>query len=99
MFGEFDRRFRSGKGGIMSATRTVNLKVHFDDRSEAASCLQGLHRLAGATVNVLRGRVTPEAADYDLEIKGREKPVKQAVWTLWKLANLPNSALAEFEDA
>jgi len=83
----------------MSATRTVNLKVHFDDRNEAASCLQGLHRLAGATVNVLRGRVTPEAADYDLEIKGRAKPVKQAVWTLWKLASLPNSALAEFEEA
>ncbi|HVE39736.1 MAG TPA: hypothetical protein VNM14_07615 [Planctomycetota bacterium] len=83
----------------MGATRTVNLKVHFDDRNEAASCLQGLRALAGATVNVLRGRVTPEAADYDLEIKGREKPVKQAVWTLWKLANLPNSALAEFEEA
>jgi hypothetical protein len=83
----------------MSATRTVNLKVHFDDRNEATSCLQGLRCLAGATVSVLRGRITPEAADYDLEIKGREKPVKQAVWTLWKLSSLPSSTLAEFEDA
>jgi hypothetical protein len=83
----------------MSATRTINLKVHFEDRAEAASCLQGLRQLAGASINVLRGRVTPEAADYDLEIKGREKPVKQVVWTLWKLAQLPASALAEFEEA
>jgi len=83
----------------MSATRIVNLKVHFEDRTEAATCLQGLQKLPGASVNVLRGRITPEAADYDLEIKGREKPVKQAVWTLWKLAQLPTSALAQFEDA
>jgi hypothetical protein len=82
----------------MRETRTLNLKVHFEDRAEAASCLQGLRKLAGASVNVVRGRVTPEAADYDLEIKGREKPLKQAVWTLWKLAHLPSSALAEFEE-
>jgi len=81
----------------MSATRTVNVKVHFEDRSEAASCLQDLRRLPGASVNVLRGRVTPEAADFDLEIKGREKPVRQAVTTLWKIANLPHSALAELD--
>ena len=43
--------------------------------------------------------VTPEAADYDLEIKGREKPVQQAVWTLWRQASLPTSALAQVEDA
>jgi hypothetical protein len=83
----------------MSATRTVNLKVHFEDRAEAAFCLQHLERLAGASVNVLRGRVTPEAADYDLEIKGREKPVRQAVTTLRKITNLPQSALAELDKA
>jgi hypothetical protein len=83
----------------MSATRTVNLKVHFEDRTEAASCLQGLRSLVGASVHVLRGRITPQAADYDLEIKGREKPVQQAVWTLWRQASLPTSALAQVEDA
>ena len=83
----------------MSATRTVNLTVHFEDRTEAASCLQGLRSLPGASVNVLRGRITPDAADYDLEIKGREKPVKQVVWTLWRLASLPTSALAQAEEA
>lgn len=83
----------------MSATRTVNLKVHFEDRAEAATCLQDLRKLPGAIVNVVRGRITPDAADYDLEIKGRSKPVRQAIWTLWKLAQLPTSALAEVEDA
>jgi hypothetical protein len=80
----------------MSAPRTVNLKVHFKDRIRAASCLQDLRRLPGASVNVLRGRVTSDAADFDLEIKGRERPVRQAVVTLWKVTKLPDSALAEF---
>ena len=83
---------------MSAATRTVNLKVHFNDRTEAATCLQGLQRLPGTSVNVVRGRVTPDAADYDLEIKGGAKPVQQAVWTLWKIAHLPTSALAQVED-
>lgn len=70
----------------MSATRTINLKVHFEDRAEAASCLQGLRQLPGTSVNVVRGRITPEAADYDLEIRGAGKPLKQAVQTLGRLA-------------
>ncbi len=81
----------------MSTTRTVNLKVHFEDRAEAASCLQDLRGLAGASVNGLGGGVTPKAADYDLVIKGSETRVRQAVTTIWKVATLPHSVLAELD--
>jgi len=37
----------------------------------------------------VRGRVTPDAADFDLEIQGCEKPLKQAVSALSRAAILP----------
>jgi len=66
----------------MDAMRTLSLKVHFDDRAEAASCLQGLRRIPGASVNVVRGRVTPSEANYDLEIRGQGRLLDQALLSL-----------------
>lgn len=66
----------------MDATRTLSVKVHFDDRAEAASCLQGLRKIPGASVNVVRGRVTPSEANYDLEIRGQGRLLDQAIRTL-----------------
>ena len=66
----------------MDATRTLSLKVHFDDRTEAASCLQDLRQIPGASVTVVRGRVTPSEAKYDLEISGPGRRLEQAIRSL-----------------
>lgn len=66
----------------MNATRTLSLKVRFDDRAEAVSCLQDLQQIPGASVNVVRGRVTPSEAKYDLEIRGQGRRLDQAIRTL-----------------
>jgi hypothetical protein len=62
----------------MNETRTL-LKVRFDDRAEAATCLQELRGIPGASVNVVRGRVTSSRAEYDLEIRGPGRRVDKAV--------------------
>jgi len=82
----------------MSESRVVRLKVRFEDRSAAASCLQGLRRIPGASVNVIRGRVTPQEADYDLELRGEGKMLEQAVWTLWSVTSLSSRAQAELQE-
>ena len=82
----------------MSQARVVRLKVRFEDRSAAASCLQGLRRIPGATVNVIRGRITPEEADYDLELRGEGRMLERAVWTLWSVTSLTSKAQAELQE-
>ena len=69
----------------MDTIRTLCLKVHFEDRAEAASCLQGLRRIPGASVNVVRGRVTPSEANYDLEIRGPGRELDQAIRDLKRM--------------
>lgn len=81
----------------MSDCRVVRLKVRFEDRSEAASCLQDLRRLPGTIVNVLRGRITPEMADYEIEIRGQRKFLDRAVRSLWKVIRQPSDAEAELQ--
>ena len=81
----------------MSESRVVRLKVRFEDRSAAASCLQGLRQIPGAVVNVVRGRVTPEEADYDLELRGDGSVVERAVWTLWSATSLASKAQADLQ--
>jgi len=71
----------------MDKIRTLNLKVHFEDRAEAASCLQELRRIPGASVNVVRGRVTPRDANYDLEIRGPGRELDQAIRDLKLMGN------------
>src|SRR5262245_51360170 len=66
-------------GEDMDTIRTLCLNVHFEDRAEAASCLQGLRRIPGASVNVVRGRVTLRDANYDLEIRGPGRELDQAI--------------------
>ena len=83
----------------MSATRTINLRVHFQDRAEAASCLRGLRQIPGSSLNVVRGRVTPDEADYDIQLRGQGRLMEQAVWTLWKVTTLPTCAVAELREA
>ena len=69
----------------MDTIRTLCLNVHFEDRTEAASCLQGLRRIPGASVNVVRGRVTPRDANYDLEIRGPGRELDQAIQDLKRM--------------
>ena len=69
----------------MDTIRTLCLKVHFEDRAEAASCLQGLRQIPGASVNVVRGRVTPCDAKYDLEIRGPGRELDQAIRDLKRM--------------
>ena len=83
----------------MSEARVVRLKVRFEDRSAAASCLQGLRKIPLASVNVIRGRVTPNEAVYDLELRGEGRVLEQAVWTLWSMTSLPTAAQAELQEA
>jgi len=71
----------------MDNIRTLCLKVHFEDRAEAATCLQGLRRIPGASVNVLRGRVTPKDANYDLEIRGPGRELDQAMRDLKRMGH------------
>ena len=83
----------------MTATRVVRLKVRFEDRSAAASCLQGLRKIPGASMNVIRGRVTPDEADYDLELRGEGRVLERAVWTLWSVTSLTSHAQADLQEA
>ena len=71
----------------MDTIRTLCLKVHFEDRAQAASSLQRLRRIPGGSVNVLRGRVTPRDANYDLEIRGPERELDQAIQDLKRRGN------------
>jgi hypothetical protein len=82
----------------MSEARVVHLKVRFEDRSAAASCLLGLRRIPGASVNVIRGRVTPDEAHYDLELRGDARVLERAVWTLWSVTSLNSKAQAELQE-
>lgn len=77
----------------MGATRIISLKVHFENRAAAASCLQGLREIPGTSLNVVRGRVTPDEVNYDIEITGGGRLVKRAI------RNLPFYALAELKEA
>jgi len=79
----------AARGGPMNTIRTLTLKVHFEDRAEAASCLQGLRRIPGASVNVVRGRVTSSEANYDLEISGPGKELDQVIRNLAQMG-IPN---------
>jgi len=83
----------------MSEARVVRLKVRFEDRSAAASCLQGLRQIPGTSVNVIRGRVTPDEANYDLELRGEGRVLERAVWTLWSVTSLNSRAQAELQEA
>jgi len=83
----------------MSESRVVRLKVRFQDRSAAASCLQGLRNIPGASMNVVRGRVTPHEVDYDLELRGEGRMLERAVWTLWSVTSLTSKAQAELQEA
>jgi len=76
----------------MSESRVVRLKVRFEDRSVAASCLQGLRLIPGASVNVVRGRVTADQADYDLELHGEDR-------VLERIARLLSKAQAALQEA
>lgn len=81
----------------MNESRVVRLAVRFEDRSAAASCLQDLRAIPGATVNVVRGRVTPEEARFDLELRGDGPVLERAVWTLWRVTRLTSPAQAELQ--
>lgn len=82
----------------MSESRVVRLNVRFEDRSEAATCLQNLRRIPGTSVNVVRGRITPEEAHYEIEIRGQGRLMEQAIWSLWKLTRLLSRAQAELQE-
>jgi hypothetical protein len=49
-------------------------------------------------VNVIRGRITPEEADYDLELRGEGRMLERAVWTLWSVTSLTSKAQAELQE-
>ena len=83
----------------MGDSRVVRLKVQFQDRSAAASCLQDLRQIPGTSVNVIRGRVTPHEAHYDLELRGEGRVLERAVWTLWSVTSLSSPAQAELQEA
>jgi hypothetical protein len=83
----------------MGASRVVRLKVQFQDRLAAASCLQDLSQIPGTSVNVIRGRVTPKEAHYDLELRGEGRVLERAVWTLWSVTTLSSRAQAELQEA
>ncbi len=69
-------------------TRTemiANLNVEIPDRTLAQSVLQRWSQQAGLSVRIVRGRITPEAARFELEIRGHSPLVSRilrqgAVW-------------------
>jgi len=52
--------------------KTAILNLAIPNRILAGRLLDRWSRQAGVTLNILRGRVTPEGAAYHLEIRGSE---------------------------
>ncbi len=65
---------------------TMRLEVKFSDRSHAGACLERLSHGPDLSVVIVRGRVTAQAAEYELELSGRSAAVEQAVWSVWSAA-------------
>lgn len=61
---------------------TVRMEVRFASAGKAGSCLESLSRIPGVLLNILRGRVTARGAVYELELRGRNDGLKQAIWSL-----------------
>ena len=65
---------------------TMRLEVKFAGRGNAGACLEKLSHGPDLSVVILRGRVTAQAAEYELELSGRSAAVEQAVWSVWSAA-------------
>ncbi len=59
--------------------KTAVLKLEIPNRTLASTLLDRWSEESGVSLNVLRGRVTPEAAAYKLEIRGRAANVAKIV--------------------
>ncbi|HZE96996.1 MAG TPA: hypothetical protein VE981_08210 [Planctomycetota bacterium] len=60
----------------------VRMELRFPSAGIAGSCLEGLSRIPGVLLNILRGRVTAREAVYEVELSGRGAGVRQAIWSL-----------------
>ena len=70
---------------------SVHLEVTFKNRGIAGTCLDRLSHGAGLSVTILHGRITAEAAEFELELSGRHAAVEKAVWSVWNAASTPRS--------
>jgi hypothetical protein len=69
-------------------TGSVRIEVTFP-AEKAVSCLSGLAKIPGVLFYILRGRVTAREAVYQLELKGRDAGVNEAIWSLRAAASCP----------
>lgn len=65
---------------------TMRLEVKFASRNSAGACLERLSHGPDLSVVIVRGRITAQAAEYELELSGRSGAVEQAVWSVWSAA-------------
>lgn len=65
---------------------TMRLEVKFASRSNAGACLEKLSHGPDLSVVIVRGRVTAQTAEYELELSGRSAAVERAVWSVWNSA-------------
>ena len=73
----------------MPAPKTVRVEVTFPSPRRAGSCLAELSKVPGVLLNILRGRVTPGEAVYEVELSGRGAVVHQVIWSLRAGASCP----------
>ncbi len=78
-----------GKKPASLARTTVALQVRFADRAVAGLCLKALSEIPGVLINVVRGRVTPKVAEYEIELSGPERLIARVARRLRAASHLP----------
>ncbi|HZL72849.1 MAG TPA: hypothetical protein VFC86_10335 [Planctomycetota bacterium] len=63
----------------LAAPRVVNLLLDFGDRLQARSHLDRMSRAAGRAMNIVRGRLTPDQAHYEIRLRGSRRTVGRAL--------------------
>ena len=58
---------------------TVLMRVQFSDRRLANPALEELGRDPELSVNILRGRITPQDASFELEVTGAASKIKEFI--------------------
>jgi hypothetical protein len=64
---------------MKSPEKAATLRLEIPNRVLASDLLERWSEKSGVTLNVLRGRVTPEKAAYELEIRGSAPTVARIV--------------------
>ena len=59
--------------------RTATLKLEIPNRTLASTLLEQWSGRSGVSLNILRGRLTPDAAAYEVEVRGSAANVEKIV--------------------